>query len=155
MHNFDELDSKGQRQRIEDEIISRRRGVDYAKAHNEMYETFFRIFEGLEKEYKEENDKKEITKINFIDKKNMLEEYYEIVKGNAHQVRQKHNNMIRKRSKERIIELQKQELEKRKQEEEQEEELERAKLLKKIENGQITEADNLNLMIHELTEYCV
>lgn len=151
MYNFDELDNKEKRRLIEAEILGKTRNGNFDKTHKEMYEVFFSIFKSLSEEYEKNKKIKKIKVIDFIEQKNMLKEYYEIVKGNASQVRKNHYNRLKEESEKRTNEIQKQIWEKKCQEEK----LEKDRLLEKIKNGQITEADNLNLMIHGLSDYCI
>lgn len=66
----------------------------------------------------------------------MLKEYYEIVKGNATKVRKVDNAKMRADAEKRTKKL------------------EAEKQLEKIRSGQITVADNLDLIAHGISEYC-
>ena len=151
MNDFDELDKKVQRQLIEDEIRRKSFDGNYEEVHKKMYDTFFSIFKNMSNEYRYEKENSKISIIEFIDKKNMLKEYYEIAKGNNSRVLTDYHDKLKKESEKLWNEHFEQEIEKSRQEKE----IKKNRLLEKISNGQITKADNLDLIINGLEDYCI
>ncbi|MBU3173350.1 hypothetical protein [Clostridium estertheticum] len=151
MNNSNNLENKQLREMIESIIQRKAVNGNFVAAHEAMYNTFFSIFKDLKNEYTKRNKVKRINKIDFIEEKNMLYKYYQVVSGNENKVRKSYRAKIReeneiaeKRCYEKL-EIDRQEviLEKR------------AELWDKIQKGQITVADNLALHYNGYSKYCI
>lgn len=132
------MKDKKQRQLIED-IIRSKSHNKYEDVHNEMYKAFFSIDYDLYVEYNKKNKKNKISVIDFIEKKNMLEVYYQVVIGNIDQAKRDYYSNLKREGeigKNKIIEQ-------KLKEQHQKQKLEKEKYLEKAKSGQATDFDKL------------